>query len=562
MYSQLFGVAFALLVLTASACRQPDFDVIIRGGSVIDGTGSPAATADVAILDGMIYGVGDFADKRGKHEVDATGLTVTPGFINMLSWANVSLLEDGRSLSDITQGVTLEVMGEGRSMGPWTEEMKAEAIERQSDIRYDVEWTTLGEYLQHLEDRGVATNVASFVGAATVRIHEIGYEDREATPEELGRMQDLVRQAMREGALGVGSSLPYTPAAFASTEELIALAEAAHEYGGMYISHIRNEGDEIFGSLEEFFTILRESGIRGEIYHLKVSRRRNWDKLDEVIARIEAARAEGLAAAADIYPYHASSTGLTYILPPWAREGPHEEFMARLQDPEVRARLLDEIDMIPPEDIVLVSFRNEALRHLTGKTLADVATERGLDPKIAAMDLIVEDDSRIGTVRFSMSEDNIRKKMALPWVTFCSDAASMAPQEPFTHSQPHPRAYGSFARILGRYVRDEGIVPIEKAVERLTGLPAANLDLLQRGLLRAGYYADVAIFDAETIIDQATFEDPHQLATGMVHVFVNGVQVLENGHHTGAMPGRFVKGPGAERSVPNTPGGDELTPPA
>lgn len=537
----IIATVFAFL----TACQPPiEHDLILRGGSVIDGSGSPAIVADLAIDADKIVAVGDLADRKAQREIDVSGLTVAPGFINMLSWANTSLIHDGRSMSDIYQGVTLEVMGEGRSMGPWNEAMKTEAVERQSDIEYDVEWTTLGEYLEYLEGRGVSTNVASFVGAATVRIHELGFEDRHATPEELGRMQELVRQAMREGALGVGSSLPYVPANFAPIEELVALSQAAAEYDGMYISHIRSEGAEIFEALDEFFHVVRESGIRGEVYHLKASRRENYGKLDEAIRRIEAVRAEGLPVTADMYTYHASSTGLSYIMPAWVKEGGHEAFVGRLQDPEVRQRLESEIDMIPPEDILLVGFRNPELRHLTGKSLAEVAENRGTSPEVTAMDLIVEDDSRIGTVRFTMLEDNVRKKIALPWVAFCSDSASVAPEEPFTNSQPHPRAYGSFARLLGKYVREEKIIPLEEAVRRLTGFPAANLKLDRRGLLAEGYYADVTIFDAETIIDQATFENPHQLATGMVHVFVNGEQVLADGEHTGAKPGRFVKGPG------------------
>ncbi len=539
----LLAVAGGAAALALGGCRDVH-DVVLRGGTVIDGTGAPRRVADVAIDGDRIAAVGDLAGRRGRLEIDATGLVVAPGFVNMLSWANESLLEDGRSLSDVVQGVTLEVMGEGRSMGPLNAAMKQEMVERQSDIRFDVAWTTLGEYLQHLEDRGVSTNVASFVGAATVRLHELGYEDRHATPGELARMQDLVRRAMEEGALGVGSSLPYVPASFAPTEELIALAQAAAEYDGMVISHIRSEGGEIFEALDEFLRIVRESGARGEVYHLKASRKENWHKLDEVIRRIEAARAEGLAVTADMYTYHASSTGLTIMLPAWVEEGGHEALVARLQDPEVRRRLPAEMEMIPPEDVLLVSFRNEAMRHLTGKTLADVARMWDTSPEEAVMDLIVRDDSRVGTVRFTMSEDNVRKKIALPWVAFCSDSGSIAPIAPFTNSQPHPRAYGSFARLLGKYVREEKIITLEEAVRRLTGFPAANLKLDRRGLLQAGYFADVAVFDPETIIDRATFQDPHQLAEGMVHVFVNGVAVLADGEHTGATPGRFVKGPG------------------
>jgi N-acyl-D-amino-acid deacylase len=529
----------------SSGCQKaPEFDVVIRGGTLYDGTGGAVVQGDIGILGDRIAAIGDLDGRQGHSEIDASGLAVAPGFINMLSWANESLIQDGRSLSDIRQGVTLEVMGEGFSMGPLNDEMKEEALDRQSDIHYAVDWTTLGEYLQFLEDKGISTNVASFVGAATVRVHEMGYEDRDPTPEELERMQALVRRAMEEGAVGVGSSLPYIPAPFASTEELIALARAAAEYDGMYISHIRNEGDTIFEAVDEFVRIVRETPIRGEIYHLKMSHKRNWPKMDELIARIEAARAEGLPITADIYTYHASSTGLNYDLPAWVKEGGREDFVARLQDPAARKRVIEETEMIPPEDILLVSFRNEDLRHLTGKTLAEVAAMRGTSPVVTAMDLIVEDDSRIGTVRFTMDERNIRKKIALPWVSFCSDSASMAPEEPFTNSQPHPRAYGSFARLLGKYVRDEGIIPLEEAVHRLSGLPATNLRLVDRGRLAPDYFADIVVFDPETVIDRATFEEPHQLATGVKHVFVNGELVLRDENHTGATPGRFVKGPG------------------
>jgi N-acyl-D-amino-acid deacylase len=435
-------------------------------------------------------------------------------------------------------------MGEGFSMGPLNDAMRQELIDRQSDIIYDVSWTSLSEYLQYMEDRGISTNIASFVGASSVRVHELGYEDREPSKEELQRMKMLVRQAMEEGAMGLGSSLPYIPAPFATTEELIALTKVVAEYDGLYISHIRNEGDEIFPAVEELITIVRESGARGEIYHLKASHKRNYDKLDGVIDMIEAARTEGLPVTADIYTYNASSTGLNYDLPAWVKEGGHEKFIERLQDPAMRERVIAETEMIPPKDLLLVSFRNKDLRYLTGKTLAEVSEMRGTSPVETAMDLIVEDDSRIGTVRFTMSEDNIRKKIALPWVSICSDSGSVAPEPPFTNSQPHPRAYGSFARLLGKYVREEKVITLEDAIYRMTGLPATNLKLDHRGKLAAGNYADIVIFDPETVIDQATFEDPHQLATGVLHVFVNGGQVLRDGEHTGVTPGRFVKGPG------------------
>ncbi|MDH4019479.1 MAG: D-aminoacylase [Xanthomonadales bacterium] len=532
-----------VLLLTA-ACSKPEHDIIIRGGSVYDGSGRPAEVADVAIDGDRITKIGDLKGHTGRKEINAKGLAVAPGFINMLSWANESLIQDGRSLSDIYQGVTLEVMGEGISMGPLNEEMRQQRISRQNDIRYEVPWTSLGEYLQHMEDSGISTNIASFVGASSVRIFEMGYEDREPTHQELQNMKQHVHQAMREGAMGLGSSLPYIPAAFSSTSELIALTEVVAGYDGMYISHIRNEGDEIIAAVEELIDIVRETGVRGEIYHLKVSHKRNWGKLDEVIAMIEEARSEGLAVTADIYTYHASSTGLNYDLPDWVKEGGLEMLVKRLKDPAIKKHVIEETDMIPPEDVLLVSFRNKDLRHYTGKSLAQIAEMRGTEPVETALDLIVEDNSRIGTVRFTMSEENIRKKVALPWVSLCSDSGSIAPEAPFTNSQPHPRAYGSFARLLGKFVREEKIITLEEAIHRMTGLPASNLKLDMRGLLSPGFYADIVVFNPETVADLATFEEPHQLAQGMYHVFVNGEQVLHDGEHTGATPGRFVKGPG------------------
>jgi N-acyl-D-amino-acid deacylase len=540
----ILPLALATTLILTSACSKPEHDVIIRGGTLYDGSGGASITADLAIDDDKISQIGDLDDHRGRTEINAEGLAVAPGFINMLSWANESLIQDGRSLSDIHQGVTLEVMGEGTSMGPMNESMREERIERQNDIKYEVPWTTLGEYLQHMEDRGISTNIASFIGASTVRIHEMGYQDRDPSDEEIQNMKKHVRLAMQEGAMGLGSSLPYIPAPFATTEELIALTEVVAEFDGMYISHIRNEGDDVFDAVDELISIVRETGVRGEIYHLKVSHKRNWDKLDEVIARIEAARSEGLAVTADIYTYHASSTGLNYDLPKWVKEGGHEKLVARLKDPAIKKHVAETTNMIPPEDVLLVSFRNKDLRHLTGKSLAEIAELRGTPPVETALDLIVEDDSRIGTVRFTMSEENIRKKIALPWVSLCSDSGSIAPEPPFTNSQPHPRAYGSFARLLGKYVREEQIISLEDAIYRMSGLPAANLKLDRRGILASGNFADVVIFDPQTVKDLATFEEPHQLATGIIHVFVNGEQVLKDSQHTGATPGRFVKGPG------------------
>ncbi|RMF55715.1 MAG: D-aminoacylase, partial [Bacteroidetes bacterium] len=488
-------------------------------------------------------------------ELDVTGLAVAPGFINMLSWATESLLHDGRAQSDIRQGVTLEVFGEGWSMGPLNEAMKADLKRGQSDITFDVAWTTLGEYLEHLERRGVSPNVASFVGATTVRIHELGYANRPPTPDELDRMRALVRQAMEEGALGLGSSLIYAPAFYASTDELVALSREAAAYGGMYISHLRSEGNRLLEAVDELITIAREAGLPAEIYHLKAAGRDNWPRLDAVIARVEAARAEGLRITADMYTYTAGATGLDAAMPPWVQEGGFEAWRQRLRDPALRQRLLREmrtpsgdwenlLQAAGPEGTLLVGFRNEALRRYIGRTLAEVAAERGVSPEEAAMDLVVEDSSRVDVVYFLMSEENVRRQIALPWMSFGSDAAALAPEGVFLRSNPHPRAYGNFARLLGRYVRDEGLIPLEEAIRRLTTLPATNLGLRRRGALRPGYHADLVVFDPATIRDHATYADPHRYATGVVHVFVNGVQVLRDGEHTGATPGRVVRGPG------------------
>ncbi len=549
-------IVLMLTCLLFAACASPpEYDTVIRGGMLYDGSGGPPVRGDVAIRADTIAAVGDLGDARGRAEIDAAGMAVAPGFINMLSWATESLIEDGRSQSDIRQGVTLEVFGEGWSMGPLNDAMKTDMKKAQSDIRFDIDWTTLGEYLASLERRGVAPNVASFVGATTVRIHELGYEDRPPTPEELDRMRALVRQAMEEGALGVGSSLIYTPAFYADTDELVELSKVASEYGGMYISHMRSEGNRLLEAVDELLTIAREAGIPAEIYHLKAAGRENWRKLDDVIARVEAARAEGLKITADMYTYTAGATGLDAAMPPWVQEGGFEAWRTRLRDPAIRARVAREMRTptdawenlllaAGPDHVLVVGFRNEKLRRYTGRTLAEVAEERGVSPEVAAMDLVVEDSSRVGTVYFLMSEDNVRRQITLPWMSFGSDAGSIAPEGVFLHTNPHPRAYGNFARLLGRYVRDEGLIPLEEAVRRLTTLPASNLKLRRRGALRPGYFADVVVFDPNEIRDHATFAEPHQYATGVRHVFVNGTAVLRDGEHTGATPGRVVRGPG------------------
>ncbi len=559
------SIAIALLV-SAAACVRANtapnplktrvHDVIIRGGNVYDGSGSPGRITDVAIDGDRITVVGNLSDARGRQEIDAHGLAVAPGFVNMLSWANESLIEDGRAMSDIMQGVTLEVMGEGESMGPLNETMRKEALEQQGDIKYEIPWTTLGEYLDYIVKRGISPNVASFVGATTVRVHEIGYADRSPTADELARMQQLVRDAMEEGALGVGSALIYAPAFYAKTDELIALARAASPYGGTYISHMRSEGNRLLESVDELMTIAREGGVAGEIYHLKAAGKTNWGKLPAVIAKIDSARATGLNVRANMYTYTAGQTGLDASMPPWVQEGGYKEWAKRLQDPAIRARVAQEMRtptdkwenffsaVESPEQILLVGFKADSLKKFTGKSLAEVARIRGKSPEETAMDLVVQDGSRVGTVYFLMSEDNVRREIAIPWVSFGSDAEAPATEGVFLKSSTHPRTYGNVARLLGRYVRDEKIISIEEAVRRLTSQPAENLKIKSRGRLEPGYFADVVVFDPARVNDLATFEKPHQYSTGMVDVFVNGIQVLKDGTHTGAKAGRVVRGPG------------------
>ncbi|MBP1653810.1 MAG: aminoacylase [Bacteroidetes bacterium] len=550
----LRALALAGLVLVAGGCsREPAYDVVIRNGTIYDGAGRLPFRGDLAIRGDTIAAMGQRVPGTGRVDIDARGLAVAPGFINMLSWANESLIQDGRSESDIRQGVTLEVFGEGESMGPLNDRMKEALRERQGDIRYEIEWTTLGEYLSYLERRGVSPNVASFVGATTVRIHELGYENRAPNPTELGRMKQLVRKAMEEGAFGVGSSLIYAPAFYARTDELIALAGAAAPYGGMYISHIRGEGAAILGAVDELVEIARAASVPSEIYHLKAAGRANWHLMDQVLAKIEDARSSGLAITADMYTYTAAATGLDAAMPPWVQEGGFDAWTERLRDPLVRSRVAREMSEAPEgwenlyyaagsaDRLLLVGFRTDSLKYLTGKTLAEVASMRRVTPEVAAMDLVVQDNSRVDVVYFLMSEENLRAQVQRPWVSFGSDAASMAPEGVFLRSQPHPRTYGNVARLLGKYVREEKLISLHEAVRRLTGLPASNLGLDRRGLLRPGYFADVVVFDPGSIADHATFDRPHQYATGVRHVFVNGAHTLRDGEHTGVKSGRAIR---------------------
>lgn len=547
-----------MVVLTTSACAGPvEYDVLIRNGTIYDGSGGAPVTGDVAINGDTVVAVGAIGDAKGRTEIDAKGLAVAPGFINMLSWAGTPLLADGRSQSDIRQGVTLEVFGEGTSGGPLTAAMKTEIVEQQGDIKYAIEWTTLKEYLDHLVAKGVSTNIASFIGATTVRTHVLGEANREPTPAELDTMRGLVAQAMKEGALGVGSSLIYAPAFYAKTPELVALARVAGEHGGIYISHMRSEGNRLLEAVDELITIAREAKVPAEIYHLKAAGKENWTKLDEVIRKVESARAEGLEISADMYTYTAGSTGLDAAMPPWVQEGGHTAWTNRLKDPKIRPRVLREMTTrttewenlylaAGAEGTLLVGFKNEALKPLTGKTLAEVAKSRGKSPEDTAIDLVIEDGSRVQVVYFLMSEENVRRQMALPWMSFSSDAGSMAPEGVFLKSSTHPRAYGSFARVIGRYTH-EGVFTLQEAVRKLTSQPAKVLRIEKRGSLAPGYFADVAVFDPAKVEDLATYEKPHQYSTGMVHVLVNGVPVLKDGVHTDATPGRVVQGPGATK---------------
>jgi N-acyl-D-amino-acid deacylase len=540
----------------SSSPGQADFDVIIKDGTVYDGTGAEPKQADVAIRGDRIVGIGDFKTAKAKTVIDAKGLAVAPGFINMLSWSTVSLIQDGRSQSEIRQGVTTEIMGEGESMGPVNDRVREHMIRQQRDITYEIKWNTLAEYLQYLEKRGVSCNVASFIGATTIREYVIGFEDKQPTREQLDQMRELVRKEMEAGALGIGTSLIYPPAFYAKTDELIELCKVAAKYKGKYISHMRSEGNRLLEAVDELIRISREAGIPAEVYHIKAAGKQNWSKIDDLLSRIEAAQKEGLKITADMYTYTAAGTGLDACLPPWTEDGGYSALFQRLRNPATREKIAAEVSkdsdewenlyvgVGSPDRILLFGFKSEKLKPLTGKSLAEVAKMRGKDPITTIMDLLSEDQSRIESIYFLMSEENVKKELAKPWISFGSDEASQAPEGVFLKSNPHPRAYGNFARVLGKYVRDEKVIPMKEAIRRLSGLPATNLGLDHRGFLKEGMFADVVIFDPATIADRATFEKPHQYAVGVKHVFVNGVQVLKDGEHTGAKPGRALWGPG------------------
>ena len=550
---------FASIALFLSCSQGPKVDVVIQNGTLYDGTGSPPFIGTVAIKGDKIVYVGPPKFFRADKSINATDKAVSPGFINMLSWGVDSLIEDGKSQSDIRQGVTLEVFGEGMSWGPLNDPLKTYMKKNQGDIQYEITWTTLGEYLQFLEDKGISTNVASFIGATTLRVNAVGYENRAPNVEELELMKDLVHQGMKEGAMGIGSSLIYAPAFYSSTEELIEICKVAADYGGMYISHMRSEGNKLLESVDELLTIANEAGIPAEIYHLKQSGKKNWGKLDRVIQKIDSARAKGLNITTDMYTYTAGATGLDASMPPWVQEGGLEQWIQRLKDPQIRKRVIKEMQTDTdewenlmraaesPDKLILVGFKNDSLKYLTGKTLAEVAKIKGKSPEETAIDLVIQDGSRVGTVYFLMDEENVKRQIQLPYMSFGSDAGSLAPEGVFLKNSTHPRAFGNFARLLGKYVRDEQLIPMEEAIYKLSGLPATNLKIKERGFLKENYFADVVVFDPKSIRDFATFENPMQYATGVEQVWVNGTHVLENGTHTGAFGGRFVKGPGYQK---------------
>jgi N-acyl-D-amino-acid deacylase len=548
--------AAVFIATISSPLVAADFDVIIRNGTVYDGTGGEGRRVDVATRGDRIAGVGDFKNANAKIVVDAGGLAVAPGFINMLSWSNESLIQDGRSQSEIRQGVTGEIMGEGESMGPVNDRVREKMLRDQKDIKYEIKWKTLCEYLRYLQAKGISCNVASFIGATTIRENVIGFEDKAPTPQQLDEMRELVRKEMEAGALGIGTSLIYPPAFYAKTEELIELCKVAAKYQGKYISHMRSEANRLFEALDELIRISREAKIPAEIYHIKAAGTQNWSKLDEFLSRIETAQKEGLKIRADMYTYPASGTGLDACLPPWTEDGGYPALFKRLRDTATREKIAAQVktpsdewenlylEAGSPDKILLVGFRSDKLKPLTGKSLAEVAKMRNKDPIETIMDLIAEDESRIESVYFSMSEENVKKEIAKPWISFGSDEASQAPEGVFLKSNPHPRAYGNFARVLGKYARDEKVISLPEAVRRLSALPATNLGLDHRGFLKEGMFADIVVFDPVTIADRATFDKPHQYAVGMKHVFVNGVQVLKDGEHTNAKPGRALWGPG------------------
>ena len=553
-------IAILLVVLsTLISCQQKtSYDTIIRNGLVYDGNGGEPFKADIAIQTDSIAFIGDLSNATAKNEVDAKGLAVAPGFINMMGHSEESLFQDGRAQSDIRQGVTTEIFGES-SFGPLNANMKNQMQNGQGDVRYNVSWNTLGEYMQVLEKKGIAPNIASFVGSGAVRQYVIGEANVAPTPAQLDSMKLLVDQAMEEGALGITNALIYPVDFFAKTDELIALAKEASKYGGTYSSHMRSEGNKLLEAVEELITISKEANIPAEIFHLKAGGKDNWPKMDSVIKRVERARKEGLDITSDMYTYLAGATGMTSAFPPTLQDGGFGKLRERLQDPKIRAEMKLAMNTNAQgwenlyygaggaEHVLLLGFKQDSLKKFTGKTLAEAAKIRNKSPEETAMDLIIQDSTRVGVAYFLMNEDNVKKQVALPWVSFGSDEGSYTNEGVFLKSNAHPRAYGNFARVIGHYVRDEKVLTLQAAIQKLANLPAKHLKLQKRGELKTGYYADIVIFDPAKVKDNATFEKPHQYADGMVDVFVNGINVFKNGEPTGIAAGRFVKGPGYKK---------------
>ncbi|MDZ4709072.1 MAG: D-aminoacylase [Saprospiraceae bacterium] len=553
------NLIFSLIIsLSCFACKSPimEVDGLITNAMIYDGSGDQPVLGSLYWNADTIVTVGSANVVKAKTIIDAGGMALAPGFVNMLSWAPETLIYDGRSMSDLTQGVTLEIFGEGNSMGPINPTMKKAMQSSMGEHRYKIKWTTLGGYLEFLEKRGVSCNFGSFIGAATPRINILGYANRQATAEELKKMKDLVAQSMQEGAMGVASALIYAPGTYANTQELIEMSKVASAYGGIYISHIRSEGNNIWTALDEVFTIAKQANIPAEIYHLKISGKENWQYQDRLEQKIDSARQAGLKITADMYNYTAGATGLDAAMPTWCQEGGYMAWAERLKDSVHRKRILNEMEtetnagwenfykLCGPENMLTVEYQNKGLRKYIGKTIAEIARERGTTPAETILDLVIEDGTRVGVIYFMMSEENVKRNIKLPYVSFCSDAGSIAAEGMFLENNVHPRAYGSFARLLGKYVREEKVIPLEEAIRKLTSLPCENLGIKKRGRLRAGYFADLVIFDPATIKDHATFEKPHQYSQGVIHVVVNGIQVIKAGQHTGAKPGRAVRGPG------------------
>jgi len=547
----------AALAIAASACGGGErFDLVLANGWIVDGTGNPRYRADVGVRGDRIAAIGRLTDARARRRIDVTGLIVAPGFIDMLGWSEINLLADGRAVSKITQGITTEVTGEGTSVAPQTPATIAQDSDTYADLGVTVDWIDLDGYFRRLAASGSAVNVATFVGATQVRRIVLGDADRAPNEEELAAMVALVDTAMMRGAVGVSSSLVYAPAFYATTPEIVALARAARRNGGIYATHLRNEGAGFDAAFDEALAIAQDADVPVEIWHLKRAGRDNWGDMPRVLARIDSARAAGIDVTADVYPYQASATGLDASIPQWAHEGGTDSMIARLQDPATRARIRRELRRPPAgvesffagaggeAGVLVAGVLADSLKYLEGKTVQSIAALWGVDPIDALFDLVVKDRGHTGAIYFSMSEEDVRAAVAYPWTSFCTDFGAVAPEGVLSRDRVHPRVYGSFPRVLGRYVRQRGLLRLEDAIRKMTSQPAQRVGLADRGLLRPGFAADITVFDPATVIDRASFEDPHQVSEGVRYVLVNGQVVLDEGALTDVRPGRGLRGPG------------------